>query len=855
MKTKVIFEGTRYDEKASEILANSGLFDLETSRKIIEGLFRTDIPAFHGSGHNWLEKYLKGIARMIVEEANGDPKKAVEFLETSPKIFDKYLTWVKDERPKVGNSLDDEFIEKMSYQDVVNKVNEIKDELSKKSQEELANMEFTSSNYTLVPINSFEEFNSKYGGNKTGDGNDENGHYAGNDGTAWCHANDDKTYERWTREGQHFFVLQNNDWEKIPFNPETNDAEEGKDAYGTSLIAILTDAWGQLDNATLRCNHVWTNHPQGIPQADNQYKTFAELSKVAGFNVEEKVKEFIGEIDESEFFVIQGTVLKKLRNKYKGDNCPKHLVIPEGVTTIAEGAFEDATFHTIVLPKSLLRIEFYAFYRCINLEKIDIPESVVEIGTASFERCISLEDVILPPINRIAEATFSWCINLLSVYIPEGVTEIGDHAFQHCEKLGYIGLPSTIKEIETGAFWGCGLQYFDIKATTPLEEIGKAVFKECHNLERVSLPDSVRKIYPYAFEGCDKLKELDLRNTSLVGIGNNAFEDCTQLEEIQLPKTVQIVVSNAFRGCSRLMHIVTPKLDNVEEWDVDSDCVIDFVGNTNESYQRKKELIKMKNEKDDKEVIYDADEEPEEGHFADDKDNLDFEDDIDEDEILVEDDAKSKAKDLALAVVELFDSDSMDWDTGVYENSEEAIDNLAGLKVMSQMSEEDWDKVWGDSNWSILQKFIEDHPNDAEEIFNTVADAFGFKNYADYKSYQDWVANEEEEYVKAMQDGDEYDDDRYTYDRTIDSPYQTDDDYYGSSSYLSSDEDFEYDEDNAYVDDSESYDWDEDEPEDLEEATNAGAITNVPASHKKIDLFTEDDEEIPEDDVLEELLK
>ena len=58
-------EGTRYDEQAAKIIADSGLVDLDTSKKIIQGLFTQDIHAFNHSP-NWLEKYLKGIARMLV---------------------------------------------------------------------------------------------------------------------------------------------------------------------------------------------------------------------------------------------------------------------------------------------------------------------------------------------------------------------------------------------------------------------------------------------------------------------------------------------------------------------------------------------------------------------------------------------------------------------------------------------------------------------------------------------------------------------------------------------------------------------------------------------------------------------
>ena len=227
----------------------------------------------------------------------------------------------------------------------------------------------------------------------------------------------------------------------------------------------------------------------------------------------------------------------------------------------------------------------------------------------------------------------------------------------------------------------------------------------------------------------------------------------------------------------------------------------------------------------EKEVVYDNDEETDEepeGHFADDKDDLDFEDEIDKDDILVEDDPiddeetdddeeeiddeeddreiltepSYSAKDLALATVELLDSDSMDYDTGVYEKTEDALDRLAGLTCMAIMPENDWNSMCGDANWSILQQFIEDNPINAEEIFNAVADIFGYTNYKDYQTYQDWVKSDEEEYM-----------------------------------------------DSFALDDKDKYYEDEDEFEYFDEATNVGAIANVPAEHKKIDLFDDEDEE------------
>ena len=277
-------KGTDYKKQAVKIISNSGLFDEETSTKIIEGLFRQDIHAFNHAPA-WLEKYLKGIARMMVEYCGGDSGKAQQFLLDNVSVFEYYLNWVKANREKVGNQLDDEFINKLSIEELNDKVNKMQEEQDKKSQDELSQMEFGDSNYTLVPIDSYEQMHKLYGGHWTGDGTDEEGEYAGHGGTSWCHTNSEGTYKQWVNSGNYkFFVLQRNDWKSIPFDEYSNDEKDGKDDYGNSLIALLISNTGKLKNATLRCNHVGVSG-----SADNQYETYAELSKLAGFNVQEEI--------------------------------------------------------------------------------------------------------------------------------------------------------------------------------------------------------------------------------------------------------------------------------------------------------------------------------------------------------------------------------------------------------------------------------------------------------------------------------------------------------------------------------------------------------------------------------------
>lgn len=109
----------RYDKKAAKILYDGGIgSDLSAAENIIDQLFHTDLHAFNHS-KPWLEKYLKGIARIIVEESGGDESKASSFIAKSIPTFNTYLTYVRKLRDKLGGtSYDDHFINEMSFEDI-----------------------------------------------------------------------------------------------------------------------------------------------------------------------------------------------------------------------------------------------------------------------------------------------------------------------------------------------------------------------------------------------------------------------------------------------------------------------------------------------------------------------------------------------------------------------------------------------------------------------------------------------------------------------------------------------------------------------------------------------------------------
>lgn len=572
---RTLLEKTDYLGQASKIISNSGLFSEETSDRIIDSLKNVDIHAFNHAP-NWLSKYLKGIARMLVQYCGGDNNKAKGFLTECPAVFDYYIDKVvlpnrqkMDEKQQ--KEFDDNFVNKMSYEDVKNKIEEIQNELDAKSKEELANMDLdkSTSNYSLVPISSFEEFNSKYGGRATGDGSSDL--FAGGGGTAWCHANSMPVYDNWVgdkNKNGKFFVLQNNNWKDIPFNAETNKEMQGKDDYGNSLIALFVDRFGRLKRATLRCNHIGTEG-----SADNQYNTYAELSKIAGFNVEEEVSKYC-----EKFSVDKTLVLLNNNTECWGPDLEliskeelTEIVIPEGVTMIANEAFTDCRqLKTVVLPKSLKSIGEYAFASCFNLEDIVFPEGLEVIDERAFSSCSSLKSIVLPSsIKTLGIQCFLWCRELKSVDLSQ-VTNIEDNElpsglFSSCVQLTDVKLPNNLVDLGTFTFYCCeNLEKIDLPSS--LLYLGASSFEGCTKLQSIVLPKDITYIPTSIFRHCVSLKNINLDNVFYFSSGSFAY--CDSLDDVRLERVTKID-NKAFYACKNLKKVIITSIASERLLDFD----------------------------------------------------------------------------------------------------------------------------------------------------------------------------------------------------------------------------------------------------------------------------------------------
>ena len=83
------------------------------------------------------------------------------------------------------------------------------------------------------------------------------------------------------------------------------------------------------------------------------------------------------------------TVLVKCPESASGE-----FVVPDGITRIGDGAFQDCTSLTnITIPDSVTSIGDWAFMDCIGLTSLTIPEGVKSIGYSAFSGCTSLTDI------------------------------------------------------------------------------------------------------------------------------------------------------------------------------------------------------------------------------------------------------------------------------------------------------------------------------------------------------------------------------------------------------------------------------------------------------------------------------
>lgn len=161
------------------------------------------------------------------------------------------------------------------------------------------------------------------------------------------------------------------------------------------------------------------------------------------------------------------------------------VVIPDGITEIAEEAFKNCTeLASLTIPDSVQKIGRSAFTNCSSLWKIIIPKGVKKIPDFAFHGCSRMREVIIPDsVNRIGMLAFDGCSGLLEFNLPKGLKRIDEFAFGYCSSLQTVTIPDSVVKIDKHGFFGC-VNLRSVIFPNPETRITETTFNNCPSLDK-----------------------------------------------------------------------------------------------------------------------------------------------------------------------------------------------------------------------------------------------------------------------------------------------------------------------------------------------------------------------------------
>jgi hypothetical protein len=125
----------------------------------------------------------------------------------------------------------------------------------------------------------------------------------------------------------------------------------------------------------------------------------------------------------------------------------RSVVMPNGVLTVKNNAFDVIASESVIFPPSCENIEEYVFYKNSTLKSVKLPNSLKILGKSCFEHCVNLQYLDLPDsLREIGSYCFAGS-GIKEIRIPEGVTTLKENCFWE-SSLEKLYLPSSINDMK-----------------------------------------------------------------------------------------------------------------------------------------------------------------------------------------------------------------------------------------------------------------------------------------------------------------------------------------------------------------------------------------------------------------------
>ena len=237
--------------------------------------------------------------------------------------------------------------------------------------------------------------------------------------------------------------------------------------------------------------------------------------------------------------------------------------------------------------------EAYGWYSLHNdIERVVIQEGIRNVGQCIFYNepgkniFPNLKTVSLPStIKEIDEFAFYGCTSLTTINFPNGLEKINESAFADCTSLSSIVFPNTISIIRNYAFSNSGLTELSLpepsETTVFYDDECRYAFSNCLNLKKVTLGRNHRIIASGMFKECTNLETVNSKDEDGISyINGDAFNNCKSLKEINNIENASYIGNGAFMNCTSLKEVtLRNNYSNAAQNDCFKGCSSDFVMN------------------------------------------------------------------------------------------------------------------------------------------------------------------------------------------------------------------------------------------------------------------------------------
>lgn len=168
-----------------------------------------------------------------------------------------------------------------------------------------------------------------------------------------------------------------------------------------------------------------------------------------------KIDDWFSGIDSLRIVKLPNTVTEIGQNAFS--SCPiEEINFPAGLTTIGNYAFYGNQLKTVDLSATQFTTINNWFARNGKLRTVKLPETVTSLAEGAFDNCY-IEEINFPAaLTTIGARALRYC-RIDTLRLPASVTEIGQDAFYYA-KFNCVEIPSTVTKINSGAFYNAEIR-------------------------------------------------------------------------------------------------------------------------------------------------------------------------------------------------------------------------------------------------------------------------------------------------------------------------------------------------------------------------------------------------------------